>query len=203
MASDAEDSTLDYSIKNSGFSGDSVTLDDSILNIRLNKCGNGILTVVATDSQGASAEAEIEIKVQSFEIFEILGIVLVLAVLALVFLVRYFINANKPIRGTIQILAYGDEGTVPPVTFDGGKGKMRLSKYITPDQDIGINLEKCYLAAGKKDDFIYLVSGDGYYTDSKPGLNREKKIRITREKDINISNDKEMEKGMRIFYKPY
>ncbi len=204
LASDVEDPSLSYSIKDSAFSGDSVTLNGHVLNIKIKKCGNGSLTVAATDSQGAFAEAEIEIKVQSFEIFEVLGIVLIFAVLALVFLVRYFINANRPVRGTIQILAYGDEGIEPPEAFDGEKGKMKLSRYITPGQDIGINLEKCYLIAGEKNDFIYLVAGNnGYYTDSKAGLKREKKIRIDKERDVNISNDKEMEKGMRIFYKPF
>lgn len=203
LASDAEDSVLDYSITDSGFKGDSVTVNGQVLNIKLNKCGNGRLTVAATDSQGAFAEAEIEIKTKSFVIFEILGIVLILVFFALIFLVRYFISANRPVRGTIQILAYGDEGTMPPVTFDGEKGKMKLSRYITPDQDIGINLEKCYLSAGKKDSYIYFEAGSGYYTDAAPGLKREKKIRIDKEKDVNISNDKEMEKGMRIFYKPF
>jgi len=203
LASDAEDTTLDYSIKNSAFSGDNVTLEGSVLKIKINKCGNGKLTVVATDSKGAAAEAEVEIKVKSVKAIELLVLALVLVVLVLIPLVRHIIIANRPIRGTIQILAYGDEGTEPPETFDGGKGKIKLSRYINPRQDTGINLEKCYLAAGKKDSFIYLVAADGCYTDSKPGLKREKKIRIDKEKDVNISNDKELGKGMRIFYKPY
>lgn len=203
LSSDAEDSTLKYSIKESAFSEDSVNLKGSILNIDISKCGNGKLTVVATDSEDAFAEAQIEIKVQSLVVFQILGIVLFLAILILVPLIRYFINANKPIRGTIQILTYGDEGTEPPKTFDGEKGKMRLSRYIAPKQDIGIDLEKCYLVPGKNDDFIYLVTGNSYYADSNANFKKEKKIRIDKEKDVNISDDKEMEKGMRIFYKPY
>lgn len=46
FASDAEDSTLDYSIKDSGFSGDSVTLDGHVLNIKIKVLITGVLKKV-------------------------------------------------------------------------------------------------------------------------------------------------------------
>lgn len=203
LASDAEGDELEYAISDSEFSEEEVFLKDgSILACRIKTCGDGSLTVTATDRAGASAQVEVQIRTTSVtgRILVVLVLVLVLAALLVLFpVIRSYLTV---VRGTVQILTYGEEGTDPPVTFDGEKGRMLLSRYVHPSQDIGIRPEKCYLTAGEKNSWIYFVSSQEYYTD-RDGGQKKKKIRVDAGMEIHISSDTDFTNGIRITYMPY
>ena len=203
LASDAEDDELVFAVADSQFSEEEVFLQDgSVLACKIKICGDGSLTVTAADQAGATAQGEIEIHTTSVtgKMLLILALALLLAVLILLFpVIRPHFMV---VRGTVQILTYGEDGTDPPVTFDGEKGRMLLSKYVHPAQEIGMRLEKCYLMAGEKNGCIYFVSAQGYYTD-RDGAQKKKKIRVDAGMELQISSDPDFANGIRITYMPY
>lgn len=203
LASDAEDDGLDFAVTDSQFPQEDVFLKDgSLLAFKVKTCGDGVLTVTATDQAGASAQVEVRITTASVTGRMILIFVLVLLLAALLVLYPVIRSYLTVVRGTVQILTYGEEGTDPPVTFDGEKGRMLLSRYVHPSQDIGIRLEKCYLMAGEKNSCIYLVSAQGYYTD-RDGGQKKKKIRVDEGMEMTVSSDSDFTSGIRITYMPY
>lgn len=203
LASDAEDAELDFQITDSEFEAEEVYLEDgSALKIRIKTCGNGSLTVAATDQAGASADVKIQITTASVTGWILLIIFLVILLAALILLFPVIRSYLAVVRGTVQILTYGEEGTDLPVTFDGEKGRMILSRQLHPSQDIGIHLEKCYLTAGEKNSCIYFVSSEGYYTDQDGGQ-KKKKICIRAGMEVTISSDTDFSNGIRITYMPY
>lgn len=203
LASDAEDDGLSFAVTDSQFPEEEVFLQDgSVLACKIKTCGDGSLTVTVTDQAGASAQAEVQIRTVSVtgRILLILALAALLAVLIVLFpVIRSYLTV---VRGTVQILTYGEEGTDPPVTFDGEKGRMLLSRYVHPAQDIGMRLEKCYLTAGEKNGCIYFVSAQGYYSD-RDGGQRKKKIRVDAGMETQISGDLDFTNGIRITYMPY
>ncbi|MDE6969142.1 MAG: VWA domain-containing protein [Eubacterium sp.] len=203
VAADAEGDRLEFQITDSGFGEEEVRIaDGSKLTVKIKSCGNGSLTVAAVDQAGMSAQVKIEIKTTSVTgqiVLVILGIILLAVFILCIPLLRSYLSV---VRGTVQILTYGDQGTDLPVTFDGEKGRMVLSRYIHPSQNIGIRLEACYLTAGEKNSCIYLLSSDGYYSDQDDGQ-KKKKICIRAGVEVNISSDIDFTNGMRIIYMPY
>ena len=103
------------------------------------------------------------------------------------------------IRGRVQFSGYNDGSLGVPLTFDGTKGKMLLSRYLEYKQDVGVDLANTYLKAGDKDSYIYVISKSGYYTDANPDA-KSKKIRL--DSEITISNDIDFGKYLRITYIP-
>ena len=110
-------------------------------------------------------------------------------------------KTNGIIRGRVQFAGYNDGFLGAPVTFDGTKGKMTLSRYLDYKEDVGVDLINTYLKAGEKQNYIYLISKNGYYTDTHPEV-KNKKIRIDAEMETNISNDIDFGKYLRITYIP-
>lgn len=203
-ASDAEDGdgVLQFQTVDSAFSEDMVYLEDGVLNIKIKKCGNGELTVAATDQAGAVTKVQIQIRVASVTGYLVFAFVLVALLAALAVLFPVLRTYMTVVRGTVQILAYGEDGTEQPVTFDGEKGRMVLSRYVHPSQDVGLRLEKCYLSAAEKRDSIYFVSAQAVYSDQDGGQ-KKKKIRVRAGMEANISSDMDFANGIRISYMPY
>lgn len=203
LAADAEDDRLEFQIEDSGYDEEEVRIEDgSKLTVKIKSCENGSLTVAAVDPAGASAQARIEIKTTSVTGRMVLFILCILLLAAFILCIPLLRSYLSIVRGTVQILTYGGEGTDLPVTFDGEKGRMLLSRQIHPSQNIGIRLEKCYLTAGEKNSCIYLISSDGYYSDQDGGQ-KKKKIRIRAGVEVTISSDIDFTNGMRIIYMPY
>ncbi|MDE7313264.1 MAG: VWA domain-containing protein [Eubacterium sp.] len=204
-ASDAEDgdSGLHFQIVDSAFAQDDVYLeDDAELNIKIKKCGNGELTVAATDEAGAVTQVQVQIHTASITGYLLLAAVLLVLLAALIVLFPVLRSYATVVRGTVQVLTYGEEGTDPPVTFDGDKGRMVLSRYVHPSQDVGLLLEKCYINAGEKKDCIYFVSAEGVYSDQGGGQ-KKKKVCVRAGMEVNISSDMDFANGIRISYMPY
>lgn len=203
LASDAEDSSLDFQIVDSGFGEEEVFIEGgSKLKVKIKSCGSGSLTVAAVDQAGAVSQVQIEIRTSSITGIIVISMILAILLIAFVLCIPIIRSYLAVVRGTIQILTYGEEGTDMPVTFDGEKGRMMLARQLHPSQDIGIRLEKCYLTAGEKNNCIYFVSADGYYSDQDGGQ-KKKKIRIRAGMEVNISSDMDFANGMRIVYMPY
>lgn len=203
-ASDAEDGAdgLHFQIVDSTFGEDEVSLEDAALKIKIKKCGDGELTVEAADAAGAVAKAQIQIRTVSITGYLVAAVLLVLLLAALVVLFPVLRSFTAVVRGTVQVLTYGEEGTDQPVTFDGDQGRMVLSRYVHPSQDIGLHLEKCYLNAAEKKDCIYFVSAQGVYSDQDGGQ-KKKKVCVRAGMEVNISSDMDFTKGIRISYMPY
>lgn len=203
LASDAEDDMLEFQVVDSEFEKDDVQIQSgSMLNVKIKSCGSGSLTVEAVDQAGASAQVQIQIQTTSVTSTILLVLALVFLLIAFVLCIPVIKSYVAVVRGTVQILTYGEEGTDMPVTVDGEKGRMLLSGLIHPVQDIGIRLEKCYLTAGEKNSCIYFVSQEGCYSDQDSGQ-KKKKIRIQAGMEVNISSDADFSNGMRIIYMPY
>lgn len=203
LASDPEDTELDFQVADSAFAKEEVFIDDgAVLNIKIKTCGSGSLTVSASDQAGASSVVQIQIHTVSITGAILLAVLLVLLLAAFILLFPMLRSYFAVVRGTVQILAYGEEGTDMPVTFDGEKGRMVLSRQIHPSQDVGIRLEKCYLTAGEKDSCIYFMSQEGYYTDQDDGQ-KKKKICIRAGIETTVSSDSDFANGIRITYMPY
>ena len=203
LASDAEDSSLDFQIVDSGFGEEEVFIEGgSELKVKIKSCGSGSLTVAAVDQAGAASQVQIEIRTSSITGIIVISMILAILLIAFVLCLPIIRSYLAVVRGTIQILTYGEEGTDMPVTFDGEKGRMILARQLHPSQDIGIRLEKCYLTAGEKNNCIYFVSADGYYSDQDAGQ-KKKKICIRAGMEVNISSDMDFANGMRIVYMPY
>lgn len=203
LAKDAQDSSLEFRIADSEFEKGQVQIaDGSELKIKIRSCGSGSLTVEAVDQAGASAQARIQIQTTSVTEWIVLAVILVLLLAAFIVCLPLIRSYLSIVRGTVQILTFGEDGTDLPVTFDGEKGRMYLARQIHPSQDIGIRLDKCYLTAGEKNSWIYLISADGYYSDQDGGQ-KKKKIRIRAGIEVTISGDADFADGMRITYLPY
>lgn len=110
-------------------------------------------------------------------------------------------SGGSVIRGRIQFSGYNEGFLGSPVTFDGGKGKMLLSRFLDYSQDVGVDLANTYLKAGEKETYIYLVSKNGYYTDAAPDA-KSKKIRLDAETETDISSDMDFGKYLKITYIP-
>ena len=82
------------------------------------------------------------------------------------------------------------------------KGRMVLSRYVHPSQDIGLRLETCYLNAGEKKDCIYFVAAQGVYCDQYGGQ-KKKKVCVRAGMEVTISSDMDFANGIRISYMPY
>ena len=74
---------------------------------------------------------------------------------------------------------------------------MMLSYYI--DDNPGINLAKVYLKSGENDNYIYLISPKGFYTNMNPEV-RNKKIRLNSDMEVEVSSDMERIVGFRVIY---
>jgi len=202
--SDAESDHLNYAIQTSDFEDNVVLLDDSQLTIQLSKCGNGSLSIVAMDDVGASTEVQVDIKITSI-MDMLVKILIMLLVMAVLMLLVLKLKAHcRVIRGTIQVITYGEEGTDIPDTFEGGRGKMTLAAQVSTSQNIGIQLEKCFLIPGENQNCIYLVSKTkkGYFADTKPEQ-RQSKIRLEAGKEVDVSSDVDFTRGMKIIYMPF
>lgn len=205
--SDAEDdvSELLFTITNENIGADTLAIAGTDLHVNLKNAGKGgSFTLVATDKNGASAEAEVIVKTRSILpiLIGIIAVIVLLIVLLIILKVRS--NGKKVIRGQIQVIGFNEYGTVGAAeTFDGARGKnMVLARYVNIHGDIGMNLAQTYLEADKKSmNFIYLTSKTGYYTDMNPGV-KSKKIRLDADMEVTVSADAEQEKGIRITYIP-
>lgn len=202
IISDAEDTELIYTIRMSDFEPDMVYLDKSELKIRIRECGSGYLKIAAADSRGA--EVSVGVQIKTYSLIKILACILlpVLLIVAILIIWHVLREGNRVIRGRIQISAYNEDGYLgAPETFDGGRGKMFLVRYLDLREDIGIDLSQTYFKAGEKDSFIYLISKKGCFTDMEPDK-RNKKIRLSGEMETDICSDNEFTKGIKVTYIP-
>ncbi len=129
----------------------------------------------------------------------------VAAVLAVIFLILYLkrmgVIGKRVIRGRIQCCGYNGGYLAAPTIFEGQKGKMLLGRHLSFSMDIGVELGSTYLMAGEKDDYIYLISKKGYYTDRNPDV-KSKKIRLDSGMDVQVSSDIDLLKFLKITYVP-
>lgn len=141
---------------------------------------------------------------KTWKISYILSAILVPIALIIVFVILSGIHRKRirMIRGRIQISGYTEDGFIgAPETFDGGKGKMMLSRCLDYRENVGINLAQTYLKAGERDSYIYLVSKTGYYTDVSP-TEKNKKIQLEADREVDISSDIDFGKGIKVTYMP-
>ncbi len=199
---DAEE-RLHFQILESAFDEDTVSIQgDSTLAVKIKTCGDGELVVEAEDAAGAKTQVQIQIRTASITGYVVLAFVLVLLLAALAVSFPVLRTYVTVVRGTVQVLTFGEEGTDQPVTFDGDKGRMVLSRYVHPSQDIGLRLETCYLNAGEKKDCIYFVAAQGVYCDQYGGQ-KKKKVCVRAGMEVTISSDMDFANGIRISYMPY
>ncbi len=205
--SDAEDdvSELLFSTANENVGADTLAIQGTDLYVNMKNAGKGgSFTLVATDTNGASAETEVIVKLRSVLPILIGIIAFIVFVIVLLIILKVRSNGKKVIRGQIQVIGFNEYGTVgAAVTFDGARGKnMILGRYADLRGDVGMNLAQTFLEADKKSmNYIYLTSKTGYYTDLNPGV-RLKRIRLDADMEVTVSADAEQEKGIRITYIP-
>lgn len=180
-----------------------VYLDDSLLCIKVRECGSTSFTITAIDEDGDKAEVVVKTDITDITVVIIVLVVALALVLIVLLMIPSFIKRNRVIRGTVQILPYEEGIYGQPAIIRGEKGKVRLSRYVSVEEpltDIGIDLQNCYLVAGKKASEVYLESSKGYYVNTEPER-RQKRICIINMIDAEISNDTSFETGIRITYK--
>lgn len=196
--SDSEDTRLTYTIGQSDFNSAVVWVEEENLKMQLKKIGKGgTLYVTAVNRQGASAEVKIMIEVVSF--LPVLVAALVLLILGLLVVLFRRKDKNRPIQGRIMITFYTEEERLTPKTVQGKKGKMYLQDYWTIGENMGIDKKNTYFTAGEESRCIYLISKEGYYTDSDLD-GKNKKILLEDNIAVGISSESDFSKGMEITY---
>lgn len=204
VVSDSVDSSLSYHIVSSDFDGNQVCIEGESLKIQADTIGKGgNLTVEAVNSAGGAIRVAVEITV--FDTSPILLVCLaVIVILIAIPIVRKIIReGNQPINGHVMIKPYTEEGEEHPVVCEGIRGKMRLSRCLDIRDGMHISLDRksTYFFHGEKENYIYLISKNGYYTEGDSDR-KNKKIRLEAEIEVNVSGSSEFVSGMKVKYVP-
>lgn len=203
VVEDREDEKLEYHIKESELDVSLVSIqgEELVINGQGIKEG-GELYISATDSGGAGVEIHVVIRVVAIIPLLLVMLAVAGAIVLMIVAWRMYRSYNAPICGRLNIVLYTDKGDITtPKTFEGEKGKMRLHRYLSTREDIGIDLKHTYLVHGKGNGSIYLVSKKGCYSSEENGM-KSKKIVLEAERTTKISNDMNFTKGIKITYIP-
>lgn len=190
---DAEDDNLSYSVESSSFKDTSYILDGNTLTMTdFNDLSEGSFTIKATDSNGASAEFDVEITTTNVGILALIIIAIIAVIVLAVIGIMTYILLNKRFMGDCFASTYNYETGEysSEVKRTKGRGRIRMSAFGLHVP--GLDLSKCYLQA-TNNDYIYFCSKTPVYGDG----NMSKKIRIDR-RDISISKDSNSSSGIRV-----
>lgn len=202
FASDAEDSELSFTIKNSDFAADQVYMEDGLLKAETKGLKAGTVILTARDSEGAACDVTVEIapaKNILGMVLAIVGGILVLILLAL--LVKIILSKLKKnvFQGDVMINAFDfNTGLAEaPQTIQPTRGKEALSRHIV--EGGGIDLNKTYLQADKSAEYIWLISANGLYSSDNPEK-KEKKLRLYNGMEVTVSKNRDLDCGLQITY---
>lgn len=192
---DAEDSKLSYSVESSSFKDTSYKLDGETLTMTdFYDLSEGSFTIKATDSNGASAEFEVDVTTTNVGIVTliVLGII-ALIVLAAIGVVTWIL-LNKRFMGDCYASSFNYETgeCSDEVKRSKGRGRIRMTAFNM--RVPGLNLSKCYLQATGKD-YIYFCSKKPVYGDGS----KKKKVKINGlGNEVTIMADANSQMGLRV-----
>lgn len=202
FATDAEDSELTFTIKNSDFAADQVYMEDGMLKAETKGLKEGVVVLTATDSQGASCDVTVEVapaKNIVGLIAMIVGGILALVLLALLIKILASKLKKNVFQGDVMINAFDSNTGLAeaPQTIQPASGKEALSRHIV--EGGGIDLNKTWLMADKSAEYIWLISAGGLYSSDNQDK-KEKKIRLYNGMEMTVSNNQDLDAGLQITY---
>ncbi len=183
LATDAQDETLRYVIKDSSFmEGDDYTVVNDVLEVHHFSLSKGSFTVTATDTGGLSCEVEILLRTNNITLIT----VIILAVILLVVLfVMYRLIFCPHLRGAITINASCSAwGLYDGNTIRRGTGRIKLTSFGLSRIDKRLIYSKCYIQATGKN-YVYLKTNIPVYCP-EAGVKKQKKVRITSGRQYSI-----------------
>lgn len=195
VVADKEDSKLSYSVESSSFKETSYKLDGETLTMTdFYDLSEGSFTIKATDSNGASAEFEVDVTTTNVGIVTliVLGII-ALIVLAAIGVVTWIL-LNKRFMGDCYASSFNYETgeCSDEVKRSKGRGRIRMTAFNM--RVPGLNLSKCYLQATGKD-YIYFCSKKPVYGDGS----KKKKVKINGlGNEVTIMADANSQMGLRV-----
>ena len=191
---DAQDGTnLSYSIVSSQLDGDSAALDGSKLTVRTADSKSGALVVQAADSQGATAQLTVQMKVtdtRPFFVVLVVGIVVALGVIAGL---AWWRKTHIRFKGSISVRNAN-------VELSGGKilghirGKVPLARFNVQGGG-GFNAKKSYFLVVDKRSIAFR-SPDPIFSGPSPEARHKVSLNMTG--TTMLYADKEHTKGLKV-----
>ena len=170
---DAEDSKLSYSVESSSFKDTSYKLDGETLTMTdFYDLSEGSFTIKAIDSNGASAEFEVDVTTTNVGIVTLIVVGSIILILLILAFLKLRHDLLLKFSGTITVTpegnASGSATSLKPI-----RGRCKLSSFGVALP--GLDISKCYFQATGKN-YIVFVSKKKFYIS---GLSSPvKKIKI-------------------------
>lgn len=191
---DAQDgSNLAYSIVSSQLDGDSATLDGSKLTVRTADSKSGALVVRAADSQGATAQLTVQMKVTDTRPFFVVLVVGVIVAAGVIFGLAWWRKTHIRFKGSISVRNAN-------VELAGGKilghirGKVPLARFSVQDGG-GFNAKKSYFLVVDKRSIVFR-SPDQIFSGPSPEARHKVSLNMTG--TTMLYADKEHTKGLKV-----
>lgn len=194
LATDAEDSQLQYKILSSSFmEGVDYTTDGNRLVVEHFSLSKGAFTIRAIDSGGLSCDIEVIIKSRNVGIMTLIGICAASLMALIVVGIVLYILLNKRFMGQIYVTQFDDFGNYyEEVKREKGRGRIKLSAFNLKQS--GFNASKCYFQASGKN-YVTFVADKKVYGNGV--LN--KKIKVDGSGfEVEITPDAQAGKGIRV-----
>ncbi len=162
LATDAEDSTLDYKIVSSSFmEGDYEITPEGVLTINHFSLSKGAFTIKAVDSGGLSCDVEIVVISRNVGLMALIGIgtaaIITLAVLG----IMLYILLNKRFMGACYVTKFDADGNYyEEVKREKGRGRIPLSAFGIGNT--GFDASKCYFQATGKGHVYFITNKNAY-----------------------------------------
>lgn len=170
---DAEDSKLSYSVESSSFKDTSYKLDGETLTMTdFYDLSEGSFTIKATDSNGASAEFEVDVTTTNVGIVTLIVVGSIILILLILAFLKLRHDLLLKFSGTIIVTPEGN-ASGSATSLNPIRGRCKLSSFGVALP--GLDISKCYFQATGKN-YIVFVSKKKFYIS---GLSSPvKKIKI-------------------------
>lgn len=199
FVTDTEDSEWTIMIDSLGdYQTNQVYIEDGMLKVETKDLEKGTITLNIQDSQGTSRIITVELIPAANILYTILMIAgCLLGLVILVLILKKF--KKYPFQGDVMINAFDLSTSLAetPRMIQPIQGKEVLGRYIA--EGAGIDLNKTYLLADKSPKYIWLISGNGFYSSKSPEK-KEKKIQLEDGIEIIVSKNSNLDCGLQIVY---
>lgn len=157
---DAEDSKLLYSVVSSSFKDTSYKLDGETLTMTdFYDLSEGSFTIKATDSNGASAEFEVDVTTTNVGIVTLIVIGSGILILLILAFLKFRHDLLLKFSGTITVTPEGN-ATGSATSLNPNRGRCKLASFGVALP--GLDVSKCYFQATGKN-YVVLVSKKKFY----------------------------------------
>ena len=192
---DVEDKKLKYTVESSSFKNTSYELNNETLTMTdFYDLSEGTFTIKATDSQGASAEFEVDVTTTNVGILTLILLLIIALIVIAIIVAIIILLSRKKFMGTITVQ---NLETGASAIQQKNKGNIKLSSFQIGNT--GFSKDARFQATNKS--YVEFRTSKPVLTSST--VSKSKKITIQNRCEIEIYSDDTRTKGISVVFESY